>query len=209
MAADEELGLVYLPIEMPTGDYYGGHRPGNGLFGESLVAVDIKTGKRKWHFQMVHHGMWDMDVSAPPILTDITVNGRQIKAVAQPTKQSFLYVFDRATGQPVWPIEERPVPQSDVPGEKTSPTQPFPTKPPAYDRQGVTLDDLIDFTPELHAEAMKVVAQYRLGPMFTPPVVSKLGGPLAALIMPAPSGGTNWAGGAYDPETHTAYLSTQ
>ena len=209
IAVDEELGLAYLPVEDPTSDYYGGHRPGANLYGDSLVCVDLKTGQRKWHFQLVHHPIWDYDNSSAPLLADITVNGRAIKAVALPSKQTFLYVFDRVTGQPVWPVEERPVPQSDVPGEKTSPTQPFPTKPPAYDRQGVSADDLIDFTPELHAAAMKVVSQYRIGPMFTPPVVSKLGGPLAALIMPAPSGGTNWAGGAYDPETHTVYVSSQ
>ena len=196
-------------MEDPTSDYYGGQRPGNNLFGDTLVAVDLKTGKRKWHFQLVHHPIWDYDISAPPLLVDINVDGRAIKAVAQPTKQSFLYVFDRATGKPVWPIEERPVPQSDVPGEQTSPTQPFPTKPPAYERQGVTADDLIDFTPELHAEALKIVSQYKLGPIFTPAVVSKIGGPLGALMLPAASGGTNWAGAAYDPETHTVYTSTQ
>ena len=132
ITVDEDLGLVYLPVEDPTSDFYGGHRPGNNLFGDSLVCVDLKTGQRKWHFQLVHHPIWNYDISSAPILADINVNGRAIKAVALPTKQSFLYVFDRITGQPVWPIEERPVPQSDVPGEKTSPTQPFPTRPPAY-----------------------------------------------------------------------------
>ena len=155
MSADPELGYVYLPIETPTNDFYGGHRPGNNLFAESLVCLDARTGKRVWHFQFVHHGIWDYDTVAPPILLDITVNGRRIKAVAQVTKQAFTYVFDRVTGAPVWPIEERPVPQSDVPGEKTSPTQPFPTKPAAFDRQGVTVDDLIDFTPELNKEAVR------------------------------------------------------
>jgi quinoprotein glucose dehydrogenase len=209
VAVDEDLGLAYLPVEDPTSDYYGGQRPGNDLFGDTLVAVDLKTGKRKWHYQLVHHPIWDYDISAPPLLVDINVDGKMIKAVAQPTKQSWLYVFDRATGKPVWPIEERPVPQSDVPGEVTSPTQPFPTKPPAYERQGVSADDLIDFTPELHAEALELVKKYRLGPMFTPPSVSKIEGPMASLILPAPSGGTNWAGAAYDPETHIAYMSTQ
>src|SRR5439155_1069054 len=156
ISVDEELGLAYLPVELPTGDYYGGHRPGNGLFGESLVAVDLQTGKRRWHFQLVHHGIWDMDIPCAPILTDITVNGRTIKAVAQPTKQAFLYVLDRETGEPIWPIEERPVPKGDVPGEWYAATQPFPTKPPAYDRQGVRIEDLIDFTPELRAEALTV-----------------------------------------------------
>ena len=201
VAVDEDLGLAYLPVEDPTSDYYGGQRPGNDLFSDSLVAVDLKTGKRKWYFQLVHHPIWDYDISAPPLLVDINVNGQAIKAVAQPTKQSWLYVFDRATGKPVWPIEERPVPQTDVPGEVTSPTQPFPTKPPAYDRQGVSPDDLIDFTPELHAQALKVAQKYRIGPIYTPPSVSKVEGPLASLILPAPAGGLNWAGAAYDPET--------
>ena len=176
ISADEELGLVYLPVELPTGDYYGGHRPGNGLFGESLVAVDLQTGKRSWHYQLVHHGIWDIDIPCAPILVDITVNGRTIKAVAQPTKQALLYVFNRETGEPIWPIEERPVAKGDVPGEWYSPTQPFPTRPPAYDRQGVSMDDLIDFTPELRAEAAKMVARYKIGPIFTPPVVSKAAG---------------------------------
>ena len=202
ISVDEELGLAYLPVELPTGDYYGGHRPGNGLFGESLVAVDLQTGKRKWHYQFVHHGIWDMDIPCAPILADITVNGRTIKAVAQPTKQAFLYVFNRETGEPVWPIEERPVPKGDVPGEWYAPTQPFPTKPPAYDRQGVSIDDLIDFTPELRAEALKVVARYKIGPLFTPPVVSKIEGPLATLTS-ARSRRTGRAARTI-PETHIA-----
>src|SRR6202022_4458824 len=144
---------------------------GNGLFGETLVCLDAKTGKRMWHFQFVHHGLWDYDIPTTPNLLDITLNGRRIKAVAQVTKQAFTYVFDRVTGQPVWPIEERPVPQSDMPREQTSPTQPFPTKPPAFDRQNISIDDLIDFTPELRAEAIKMVADYKLGGVFTPPVV--------------------------------------
>ena len=194
MSVDEELGLAYLPIELPTGDAYGGHRPGAGLFGESLVAVDLQTGQRRWHFQFVHHGMWDMDVPCAPILIDLNVGGRVIKAVAQPTKQGFVYVFDRATGQPVWPIEERPVPKGDVPGEWYSQTQPFPTKPPAFDRQGTSLDDLIDFTPELKAEAVKIAARYKLGPLFTPPVLSKWDGPIATLVLPNFNGGVNWPG---------------
>jgi quinoprotein glucose dehydrogenase len=206
ISVDEALGLAYLPVELPTGDEYGGHRPGNGLFGESLVAVDLKTGKRKWHYQLVHHGIWDMDIPCAPILVDITVSGRRIKALAQPTKQSWVYVLDRETGQPVWPIEERPVPQSDVPGEKTSPTQPFVTKPPAFDLQGVTIDDLIDFTPELRAEAVKLVAKYKLGPLFTPAVVSKWEGPLATLHSPTTTGGANWEGGSFDPETGIMYV---
>ena len=209
IAVDEQLGLVYLPVETPTSDYYGGQRPGDNLFAETLVCVDLKTGRRKWHFQLSHHPIWDYDISSAPMLADINVNGRAIKAVIQPTKQCWLFVFDRVTGQPVWPIEERAVPQSDVPGERTSPTQPFPTKPPAYSRQGVSLDDLIDFTPELHAEAVKIASQYRPGPMYTPPVESKAGGPLATLTLPSPAGGTNWPGAAYDPETHIAYAYAQ
>jgi quinoprotein glucose dehydrogenase len=206
ISVDEELGLAYLPVEMPTGDYYGGHRPGSGLFGESLVAVDLQTGKRKWHFQFVHHGIWDHDLPCAPILANITVNGRAIKAVAQPSKQGWLYVLNRETGEPVWPIEERPVPKGDVPGEWYAPTQPFPTKPPAYERQGVSIDDLIDFTPELRAEAVKVIQRYKIGPIFTPPVVSKLDGPLSTLTA---GFATNWPGGAYDPETHIAYIYSQ
>ncbi len=208
ISVDEELGMAYLPVELPTGDYYGGHRPGNGLFGESIVAVDLKTGQRKWHYQLVHHGIWDWDIPCAPMLVDFTVNGRLVKAVAQPTKQSILYVFDRATGQPVWPIEERPVPQSDVPGEKTSPTQPFPTKPPAYGRTGTSIDELIDFTPELRAEAIKVASRYKMGPLFTPPVVSKAEGPLGTLVAGCCQGGTGWPGGSYDPQTHLLYTFT-
>ena len=209
ISADPELGIVYLPVESPTGDYYGGHRPGDNLFGESLVAVDLLTGQRLWHFQLVHHPIWGFDMASPPILADITVDGREIKAVAQPGKQAFLYVFDRVTGEPVWPIEERPVPRGDVPGEWYSPTQPFPTRPPAYDRQGASLDDLIDFTTGLRAEAVELVSRYRLGPMFTPPVVSRPEGPIATLGLGAGSGGTNWPGGGYDPETHILYVPSR
>ncbi|HZM89479.1 MAG TPA: PQQ-binding-like beta-propeller repeat protein [Blastocatellia bacterium] len=206
ISVDEELGLVYLPVESPTSDFYGGHRPGNNLFGESLVCVDLKTGKRKWHFQVVHHPIWDYDLSSAPLLADINVNGKAIKAVALPSKQAFLYVFDRVTGEPVWPIEERPVPKGDVPGEWYSPTQPFPTKPPAYARQAVTENDLIDFTPDLKAQAIKNLEQFKNGPMFNPPVVSKVGSPVAALTIGTLNGGTNWPGAGFDPETHTAYL---
>ena len=207
VSVDEDLGLAYLPIELPTGDYYGGHRPGNGLFGESLVAVDLKTGQRKWHYQLVHHGLWDMDIPCAPILTDVIVGGRTIKAIAQPTKQSFLYVFNRETGEPIWPIEERPVAKGDVSGEWYSPTQPFPTKPPAYGRQGVSIDDLIDFTPELRAAATKRAAMYQLGPIFTPPVVSKASGPLGVLT--SSKNGTIWEGGSYDPESHILYVYSE
>jgi quinoprotein glucose dehydrogenase len=208
ISVDEELGLVYLPVEVPTGDYFGGPRPGNNLFGESLVAVELQTGKRRWHYQLVHHGIWDMDIPCAPILVDITVDGRRIKAVAQPTKQAFLYVFNRETGEPVWPIVERPVEQGTVPGEWYSPTQPFPTRPPAYDRQGFEMEDLIDFTPELRAEAAQVVSKYTLGPVFTPPVVSRIEGPLATLAMATAGGGTNWPGGSFDPETGMLYVSS-
>ena len=206
MSVDEELGLVYMPVELPTGDYYGGHRPGAGLFGESVVAVDLQTGKRKWHYQLVHHGIWDMDIPCAPILIDITVNGRAVKALGQPTKQGWVYTFDRATGQPIWPIEERPVAKGDVPGEWYSPTQPFPTRPPAFDRQGVALDDLVDFTPEIKAEAVEFASKYKIGPIFTPPVVSKWEGPRATLILPAATGGANWEGGSFDPETRIMYI---
>src|SRR5207248_10775366 len=182
ISVDEELGMAYLPVELPTGDSYGGHRPGNGLFGESIVAVDLRTGQRKWHYQLVHHGIWDFDIPCAPILANVTVNGRAVKALAQPTKQAFLYVLDRTTGQPLWPIEERRVATGDVRGEWYAPTQPVVTRPPACDRQGVQVDDLIDFTPELRAEAVKLVAKYKLGPIFTPPVVSQIEGPLATLM---------------------------
>jgi quinoprotein glucose dehydrogenase len=208
MTVDEETNTVFLPVELPTGDYYGGHRPGNGLFGESLVALDLKTGQRKWHFQLVHHGIWDMDIPCAPILMDLVVDGRQVKAVGQPTKQGWIYTFDRNTGKPVWPIEERPVEKGTVPGEWYSPTQPFVTKPPAYDRQGVSLDDLIDFTPELKADGAKLASRYKLGPIFTPPVVSQWPGPLATLMLPSATGGANWQGGAFDPETKMFYIFT-
>jgi quinoprotein glucose dehydrogenase len=205
---DEDLGLVYLPVESPTGDYYGGHRPGNDLYGESLVCLDLKTGAKKWHYQLVHHPIWDFDIPAAPVLGDITVDGRAIKAVAVPTKQGILYVFDRVTGKPVWPIEEKPVEKGEVPGEWYSPTQPMPTKPAAYAKNGTSIDDLIDFTPELRAQAVQVASRYKLGPIFTPPVVSKADGPLATLARGPTNGGSNWPGGAFDPETHTFYVAS-
>jgi quinoprotein glucose dehydrogenase len=209
ISVDPQLNTVFIPVELPTGDYYGGHRPGKGLFGETVVAVDLKTGVRKWHYQLVHHGIWDMDIPDAPMLVNITHDGQTIRALAQPTKQAFLYVFNRETGQPVFGMEERPVPKGDVPGEWYSPTQPFPVKPPAYDLQGFTMDDLIDFTPELHSKAMELVSKYKLGPVFTPPVVSKPEGPYATLALATAGGGTNWAGGAFDPETHIAYVPSQ
>ena len=208
MSVDEELNTVYMGVELPTGDYYGGHRPGDGLFGESIVALDLATGKRKWHYQTVHHGIWDWDIPCAPILVDIVVGGKSIKALAQPTKQGWLFVLDRVTGRPVWPIEERPVPKGDVPREWYSPTQPFVTKPPAFERQGVSIDDLIDFTPELRAEASALVAKYKMGPLFTPPVVSRWEGPLATLMLPSNTGGANWQGGSFDPETKIFYIFT-
>jgi quinoprotein glucose dehydrogenase len=209
LAADEELGYVYVPVETPTGDFYGGHRLGDNLFGDSLVCLDAKTGKRVWHFQIVHHDIWDWEPSSPPMLADITVGGKTIKAVALVTKQAFTFVFDRVTGTPVWPIEERPVPQTDVPGERTSPTQPFPTKPAPFDRQGVTTDDLIDFTPDLKAEAIRILGYYKTSTNpYLPPIVAGTDGKLAALWLPHHTGGANWPGGAFDPETGIMYVSS-
>jgi quinoprotein glucose dehydrogenase len=207
ITADPEAGLVYLPVESPTSDLYGGHRPGNNLFGESLVAVDLKTGVRKWHFQFVHHPIWNLDMSSAPLLIDTTVEGRPRKLVAVPTKQSWLYVFDRITGQPIWPIEERPVPQSDVPGEKTAATQPHVTKPPAYARNFLRVpDDLIDFTPDLRAQALEVLKRYKNGPLFNPAIVGNINGTVGALQVGNGGGGTNWPGGSFDVETGIVYV---
>ncbi len=206
MTVDAELGIAYLPVEIPTGDYYGGHRPGDNLFAESLVAIDLETGDRLWHFQFVHHPIWDYDVPCAPILADITVDGRAIKAIAQPTKQGWVYVFDRVTGEPVWPIEERPVPAGDLPGETYSPTQPFPTKPPPFERQGFELDEILDFTPELKAEALRIAQQYRTGPLFTAPIARGAGDKFGTLFVP---NGANWPGGSFDPETGVMYLFSQ
>jgi len=207
IAADEDLGLAYLPVETPSTDFYGGLRPGNNLFAESIVAIDYKTGRRKWHFQMVHHDIWEYDNVGPPVLGDITVDGTRIKAVMQASKTAFLYVFDRVTGKPVWPIEERPVPQSTVPGEHTSPTQPFPTKPPPFDRQGIGDDDLIDFTPALRAEAREIVKPFVMGPIFTPGSVRSddPDGKKGTIVLPGWYGGANWNTGAFDPETARYY----
>ncbi len=205
MTADPALNLVYLPIESPTSDFYGGQRPGPGLFGNTLVAVDATTGKRVWHDQQIHHEIWDYDNSSAPMLMDITVDGKPVKAVALPSKQGFLYVYDRATGKPVWPIAERKVPKGDVPGEWYAPTQPIPSKPPQYARNGVAESDLIDFTPALHAKALELIKDYKIGPLYTPPVLSQSPRPLGVLNMSA-NGGTNWPGGSFDPETHVAYL---
>ncbi len=201
MTVDEELGYVYLPVSTPTNDFYGGHRLGDNLFAESIVCLDAATGERVWHFQAVHHGLWDYDFPTPPQLVDITVDGRRIKALAQVSKQAFTYVFDRVTGETVWPIEERPVPESDVPGERASPTQPFPTRPPPFDRQGVSEDDLIDLTPDLLAEAKKIASGFRMGPLFTPPSLGA-----GTLMLPSAGGGANWPGAAVDPETGVLYV---
>ena len=206
ISVDLELGIAYLPTEMPTNDYYGGHRHGDNLFSDSLVAVDLDTGERLWHYQFIHHDVWDWDIPCAPILADVTIDGVERKIVAQPTKQAWLYVFDRETGEPIWPIEERAVEASTVPGELLSPTQPFPTKPPAYDRQGVDLDALVDFTPEIRRRAEEIAARHRMGPIFSPPVVADAAGPYGTLMLPSQIGGTNWPGGSIDPETGIAYL---
>ncbi|MGE4085394.1 MAG: PQQ-binding-like beta-propeller repeat protein [Vicinamibacterales bacterium] len=206
MSADPELGLVYLPLTSPTNDWYGGQRPGNGLFGDTLVCLDVETGRRVWHYQITHHDLWDYDLPAAPILADVVVDGQAIKAVVQLTKQGFAFVFDRVSGRPVWPIEERPVPPSSVPGEIAATTQPFPAKPPAFERQGIGEDDLIDFTPELRAEALRIANDYVLGPMFTPPPVAGANGKKAGLMVPSWVGGANWNGGGFDPDTGMLYV---
>ena len=208
-SADEELGYVYLPLNTAAPDYYGGHRLGDNLFAESLVCLDVETGKRIWHYQFVHHGLWDYDLPAAPNLLDITVDGRPIKAVAQVTKQGFVFTFDRVTGKPIWPIEERPVPQSDVPGERTSPTQPFPTRPAPFEFQGVSVDDLVDFTPEIRAMAQKAIQNFRIGPLFTPPSLVVAGGNQGTLARPSAGGGANWSGAAVDPETGMLYVPSR
>jgi quinoprotein glucose dehydrogenase len=202
MSADEELGYVYLPTSTPTNDHYGGHRPGDNLFAESIVCLDAKTGKRVWHFQTTHHGVWDYDLPAAPVLADVKIDGKLRKVLAQPSKQAFLYVLDRQTGEPIWPISERTVPQSSVPGEHLSPTQPFPTRPAAFDRQGITEDDLIDFTPELRREAAQILKQFDFGMLYTPP--SERG----AIALPGNVGGASWAGGALDPESGWFYVTS-
>lgn len=209
MSLDTKRGYLYLPVEGATGDYYGGHRPGDDLFSSTLVCLDVRTGKRVWHYQIVHHDVWDRDNPTAPILTDIMVDGRRVEAVAQITKQAFTYVFDRATGKPVWPIIETPVPQSDVPGERTSPTQPYPTKPPPFDLQGLTVNDLIDFTPELRAKAIEAIKPFRLGSLYQPPsVVRGPDGTMGTLSVPNAVGGANWEHGSFDPETGTLFVGS-
>ena len=212
LGADDDLGYVYLATETPSsrgGDFWGGQRPGNNLFAESLVCLDARTGKRVWHFQAVHHGVWDYDFNAPPNLVDINVNGKRVKAIAEVSKQAFVYVLDRVTGQPVWPIEERPVPKGDLPGEWYSPTQPFPTKPPPFDHQGVTIDNLIDFTPELRQQAIQILSHYRYGPLFLPPSTANAeSGTKGTVQMPGAAGGANWTGAAADPEAGVLYVTS-
>ncbi|REJ82233.1 MAG: pyrroloquinoline quinone-dependent dehydrogenase [Acidobacteria bacterium] len=207
MSCDEERGIVYLPTSTPTNDWYGGHRKGDNLFAESLVALDAASGERLWHFQAVHHGVWDYDFPCAPNLVDIPQpDGSVIPAVAQVSKQGFTYVFDRRDGTPIWPIEERPVPQSTVPGEKTSPTQPFPTKPPPFERQGITEDDIVDFTPELRDRALEILRQYQWGPIFTPPIVVGEGGKQGTIQVPSAAGGANWGGAAVDPRSARLFV---
>lgn len=204
VSIDPDLNLAYLNVESATSDFYGGQRPGAGLFGNSLVAVDLTTGQRKWHFQLIHHEIWDLDNSSAPLLMNVTVEGKPVKAVAVPSKQGFLYVFDRATGKPIWPIRETKVPKGDVPGEWYSPTQPIPSRPQAYARNGIEAKDLIDFTPELRAKALEIAKNYKLGPVYTPTIVStpeQLG-----VLNNWAQGGTNWPGGSFDPETGMAYV---
>ncbi len=211
MTADEELGYVYIPLSSPTAAWYGGWRRGDNLFANSLVALDVKTGKRVWHFQTVHHDLWDWDNIGPPMLGEITVDGRRIRAVMQANKAAFLYVFDRTNGRPVWPIEERPVPQSTVPGEHSSATQPFPTKPPPFDLQGIGDNDLIDYTPALKERARTIAKQYVIGPVFTPPSVpsDQTGGKKGTLVQPGAWGSANWNTGAFDPDTGFYYAISQ
>lgn len=200
MSADPELGLVYLPVGTPTNDWYGGHRPGDNLFAETLIAVDALTGERRWHFQAVKHGLWDYDLPAAPNLIDITVDGRPVKALAQISKQGFVYVLNRETGEPVWPMEERPVPPSTVPGERASPTQLHPTRPAAFEPQGVSDETIIDFTPQLRAEAMENIQRFDYGPLFTPPSLR------GTILLPGWAGGGGWQGSAVDPETGVVYI---
>jgi quinoprotein glucose dehydrogenase len=202
MSLDESRGLVYLPVSTPSNDYYGARRPGANLFAESIVCLDASTGQRKWHYQIVHHGLWDYDLPAAPILTTITVDGRRVDAVVQLTKQGFAFVFDRVTGTPVWPIEERAVPPSDVRGEHAWKTQPFPTRPPAFAEQGVALDDAFDLTPELRDRARAELSKYRLGPLYTPPSMQ------GTVMRPGVIGGANWGGGAFDPATGMLYVKS-
>ncbi|PYN85943.1 MAG: pyrroloquinoline quinone-dependent dehydrogenase [Candidatus Rokuibacteriota bacterium] len=200
MSADEELGYIYLPFSPAANDYYGGERHGDNLFADSLVCLEAATGRRVWHFQLVRHGVWDYDIPAAPNLVDIAIGGRRVRAVAQVTKQGFVYVFDRVTGRPLWPIEERPVPQSTVPDERTAPRQPFPTRPAPFERQDASPSDVIDFTPELREQALEILTRYDHGPLFTPP--SERG----TVLVPGVGGGASWTGAAFDPETGRLFV---
>jgi quinoprotein glucose dehydrogenase len=207
MSADPDLGLVFVGVELPQGDMIGTARLGPALFGETMVALNIETGERRWHYQFLHHGLWDRDVSAAGILCDIPYGGKLVKAIAVPSKQAFLYVLNRETGKPLWPIPEKPVPDGDVPGEWYSPTQPVPSRPPPFDKQTFTTDDLIDWTPEIKARALAIASHYRMGDrLYTPPTVSKPDGHWGTLGLPGTQGGANWPGGSYDPETHMVYI---
>ena len=209
LSADEELGHVYLPTGTPTNDYYGGHRPGDNLFAESIVAVNVATGKKVWHFQAVHHGLWDYDFPTAPNLLDVVVDGKPIKALAQVSKQGFLYAFDRVNGEPIWPIEERPVPTyTNMPGEVPAPTQPFPTKPAPFEYQGIVEDDLVDFTPEIRKMAVEAVKDFTLGPLFTPQLLAD-DTTKGLLFRPTGSGAANWSGAAVDPETGILYVPSR
>jgi quinoprotein glucose dehydrogenase len=209
ISGDPELGYVYIATENPTHDHYGGHRLGDNLFANTLLCLDARTGERVWHFQLTRHDVWDYDIPSPPVLLDVTVDGREIKAVAQPTKQGFLFVFDRVTGEPVWPIIDTPMPSSNVPGERMPLTQPIPSRPAAFDLQGITKDVLIDFTPELRARAVELLEQYDYGPeVYRPPIIRGSEGKLGTLLLPGQNGATNWRGGAADPETGLFYISS-
>jgi quinoprotein glucose dehydrogenase len=209
MSIDPELNMAYFPVEAPTGDYYGGHRHGNNLFAGSIVAVDLETGERAWHYQTVHHDLWDWDLPAAPVLLDITVDGRSIKALIQPTKQSYMFVLDRVTGEPVWPITETSVKQGNVPGEWYSPTQPIPTKPPPVDEIELSVDSLVNYTPELRAQAENILAKYTVGGLYDPPIVATAEGSLGTIQLPNSTGGVNWPGGSADPETGFFYIYTK
>ena len=206
MAADDELGIVYLPTSTPTNDYWGGYRLGENLYAESIVALNAETGDRIWHFQTVHHGLWDYDIASAPNLIDIVVDGRPIKAVAQVSKTGFTYVFDRVTGEPVWPIEEVSVPPSTIPGERAHPTQPIPTRPAPFEQIGATEEDLIDFTPELREAALEIASNFVLGDIFTPPIVMGTDDKTSTYVVPGAGGGANFPGASMDPETQILYI---
>ena len=209
MSGDDELGYVYLPTGTATNDFYGGHRLGDNLFSESLVCVDVETGRKVWHFQFVHHGLWDYDLPAAPNLLDLTIDGKRVKAVAQITKQGMVFAFDRETGEPLWPIEERAVPTDGMPGDRVAPTQPFPTRPPPFEGLGVAIDDLVDFTPELRKMAIEAIEPFKIGPLYTPPILAEPGGKQGTIFRPSAGGGANWYGAAVDPETGLLYVPSR